>query len=357
MRTLFNRVHILLQYLVFGTTIALCQTTTEQKEYFEYQVLFTHENDFLGIGNQDDNYTGGAHLEVLVSDFGFRQPFYEFKGGKNFQFLGIGGTAYTPQDLNATSVVIGDRPYASLTYFGFGRISISDDFQQQVNSQLIIGLTGWQGPGEAQYYIHDNGWFGTTRPNPQGWDNQIGHNGSLVINYNMQYIKNIQFNYQKEPMTQLLRSSLLLGADVGNYMINLKAGFYFNLLNINTFPIFGGNNIGIPALLEENSEVSNKRGKIIRFHVFAEPKVRIVGYDATIQGLLFGDDSAYKIESGDINRLVFDFKAGFKLLILDKFYLGYNHFLRSKEFEDGKSIHYWGGITLGYTPLKKVLKR
>lgn len=333
-----------------------------QEEYFKHQFLFTIENDFLGVDNKDDNYTGGLNLDIVIPEFNFKQPFYKFPKGRHFQIISIGGTGYTPQDLTSTDIVIGDRPYASLTYLSFGKLSVSKNFKKQLNSQFIIGLTGWQGPGEVQYYLHDNNAFGSTRPNPQGWKNQIGYNGSFILNYNFQWIEN--FN-QKEnegeegetKKVEFLQPSWILGGKLGNYMINVETGIYLNIINVNSFPVFGANGIKIPTLLSyKNSDSSykeKKKSKFIRLHLFAEPKIRIVVYDVTLQGLLFGDDSPYVINSKDVNRLVLDIKSGIKILFFDKFFLGFNHYIRSREFKQGKTVHNWGGITFGYSSLTK----
>ncbi|WP_222984206.1 lipid A-modifier LpxR family protein [Flagellimonas meishanensis] len=341
--------YVLLSFLVLSNLLVA-------QELFDFQISFTHENDFLGISNQDDNYTGGAQLELLLPEFNFPQPFFELENGTNYQILALGGTAYTPQDLLATEVVLNDRPYASLTYMIFGKLSIGEESKSLLNSQLIFGLTGWQGPGEAQYYIHDRGWFGTTRPNPRGWDNQIGFNGSFVVNYNILRMQSFNLNYKDDLKTELFRPSWLIGGDFGNYMMNLEAGLYLNMLNINSFPVFGANTGGTPILLRatETSGTPKKGTKGFRLHLFAEPKVRLVGYDTTLQGLLFNDNSPYTIDSGNINRIVLDFKAGVKLLLANRFFIGYNHFLRTQEFKQGKNVHHWGGVTLGYTPLKSM---
>lgn len=90
------------------------------------QGVLSTDNDYFGIGNEDENYTGGLKVEILVPEVIKWLPFFKFnRGDKSLTInrFGIGGTAYTPQDLAAVEPVIGDRPYASLVFVNIGNSS------------------------------------------------------------------------------------------------------------------------------------------------------------------------------------------------------------------------------------------
>ena len=79
---------------------------TFSQSYFGYQITLTHENDFLGTYNNDENYTGGFNLEIVFPKSRIMQPFFELNNGKNFNSFSLGGTGYTPQDLASVDVVL-----------------------------------------------------------------------------------------------------------------------------------------------------------------------------------------------------------------------------------------------------------
>jgi hypothetical protein len=312
-----------------------------------FQTLLSVDNDFLGVNNKDENYTGGAKLEVQFPALKFWQPFYKFKNENCIQInrIGFGGTAYTPQDLVSIDVVSGDRPYASLLFLNFGLNSYDLINSQSIQSELIIGNMGSSAPGNAQAYIHENKWFGSERPVPLGWDNQIGYNGSFILNYNLRYLKSLKFFSTNSNSNDFnwVQTNLVGKFDLGNYMINLQGGFKLNLINLNSTILndYYPNIIGFVPV-----ESTYKK---VRFNVFIEPNVRIVGYNATLEGLLFNDKSIYKIEHSDIRRVLFELNTGFNLQLFDMFYFRYSFFGRSQEFEGGKPFHSWGGITLGFS--------
>jgi len=321
-----------------------------------FQALLTHENDFLFINNDDENYTGGLNLELTMTRWNVWQPFYKLSEDFNFQKLSIGGTGYTPQNLTSETVVFWDRPYASLTYLSIGLLSQNETKNASLISKLYLGLVGSSGPGKVQYFLHDRHVFGTTRPNPQGWDNQIGFDGSFVLNYNVRYMKDLSNGNYEEKAITIFKSYWTSGFDLGNYMISAQTGLYLDLFNINAFPVFGVDNSPIPVMVSTDDSFLTegffyqKKAPTFRFNIFAKPFVRLVGHNTTLEGLLFNDGSAYKIEGGNVNRLVFEFSGGINMVVNDNFYLRYVIFMRSREFSEGKSIHYWGGLTLGFSP-------
>lgn len=313
-----------------------------------FQVLIGHENDVFGPNNRDENYTGGLKLEVLTPQWGqFWQPFFRFKQVKslNIQRIAFGGTGYTPQDLAASTIVLNDRPYASLVYGSIGNTSYSPTNKWLVQSDLIIGWMGTKSPGQLQAYLHRNNWLGSTRPVPLGWDNQIGFDGAMIANYNTR-VQYFLSDYNPKSKVSFVQTSLTGRLDVGTYMINLQGGFKLNLLNWNS-SILHDYNPSHPTFNEEDFTVQPKK---LRFNLFIEPQMRLAAYNATLEGLMFTDNSVYTIPSSEVNRLLFELNTGINIQFYDLIYVKYMLFLRSREFEGGKPLHAWGGITLGLSP-------
>lgn len=328
-----------------------------------FQILVSHENDVLRFlaDNKDENYTGAFKLDLLTPVVNTWQPFYRFSGKEtyNAQRFSVGGTGYTPEDLEASNVLYDDRPYASIVFLSLGAISISEDITRQINSNLIIGAMGWSAPGEVQSYLHENEFLGTERPIPNGWDNQIGYDGSFVINYNAKFTKLTFKSGIINDKFEWVRGSYTLGADVGTYMNNLKAGFAVSLFNFNFIESI---NIdpSMPKFFEPSKEVlkENKglssgyvgESKKIRFNFFMAPELRFVAYNTTLQGLIINDDSPHTIDHSDINRFVLDVTAGFNIVLCDAIYLRYATAFRTQEYSGGKKRHHWGEISIGFSP-------
>jgi hypothetical protein len=325
-----------------------------------FQVILTTENDFLAINNADENYTGSLKIEAQFPEVAKWMPFFKYRTpGKSLtiQRAGIGGTAYTPQDLVSSEPVTNDRPYASLMFINFGNTSYNTESGAVLQSELVFGLVGTSLPGNAQSYIHEHRWFGTDRPIPMGWDNQIGYKGSLVINYNSKIEYPIFPGFDTGTNTSWLQLRVRGGADLGNYTANLKAGFKMNIVNLNAglMQDYSPNILGASIRgLTNNISAIDKPVNYpkIRMNVFVTPEIRAVAYNTTLEGLMFSDHSVYKIPHNDITRVVFDISAGFNILLYDQYYFKYAMYGRSQEYSDGKNFHYWGGISLGYSPAK-----
>ncbi|MCA0396403.1 MAG: lipid A deacylase LpxR family protein [Bacteroidetes bacterium] len=311
-----------------------------------YAISLTHENDFLATNNKDDNYTGGAKIEVLTPGLPIKYlPFYRFKeeNAVNIQRYQIGATAYTPQTLNTSQVVYGERPYASLVYIAVGNSAFSGNGKWIVQSDIVIGLMGKDQPGQAQKYIHEHHWFGSTRPVPEGWSNQIGYDGSFMLNYNSKILYLIAHTGNRCDF-ELARVMWSNKVDIGNYMTNLQTGFKINLLNYYT-TLLQGYTPTIPAEL-----IHTAKKTPIRFTVFIEPQVRWAAYNATLEGLLFDDKSIYKVPHSQVKRVLFELGTGIHIVLFDIVNITYSMYSRSREFDGGKSFHNWGSFTIGASP-------
>jgi lipid A 3-O-deacylase len=320
-----------------------------------YEVKISTENDFLGVGNNDENYTGGALLDFTTPEFKkICQPFFKFKDttAVNKQHFAFGGTAYTPQDLNEENPIFDDRPYASLVFLNIGKISTSLQKNSLIQSDLIIGLMGGPGPGSVQTILHKNHFLGSTRPIPNGWQNQIGNGGAFIFNYNTK-VQILLSKNDPQINTSNFKFCSIYGVgklDVGNFMINLQGGFRFDLFNIN-YGLYDYNPVIYPTILFPEKFNDDDKEKIkkknFKFNVFCEPNLRLVGYNATLEGLMFNDSSIHKLKNSDINGVLFELKTGVNFVFFNHFTLNYTFNGRSKEYSGGKPFHTWGTISIG----------
>ena len=74
--------------------------------------------------------------------------------------------------------------------------------------------------------------------------------------------------------------------------------------------------------------------------------VKLVGYNATLQGGLFNEKSVYTISDDRITRVVFDGMAGL-VLTYKRIGLECSKFYLSKEFLQGVE-HHWGRCVITY---------
>ncbi|MEO8534585.1 MAG: lipid A-modifier LpxR family protein [Flavobacterium sp.] len=340
---------ILIRNIVLAAMLLfLCDVKAQGKGF---QVLLTTENDFLAISNKDENYTGSIKIEAQFPELIKWFPFFKYKKPEKsltIQRIGIGGTAYTPQNLAASEPITNDRPYASLMFLNFGNTSYNLVSGAVLQSEIVIGAIGTSLPGNAQSYIHKHHWFGSTRDVPMGWDNQIGYKGSFIFNYNARIEYPVFPGFNADAKCNWLQLRIRGGAELGNYTANLKGGVKINVFNLNA-GIMQDYSPSVPGTFLKKAD---NIFPAIRMNVFIIPEIRTVAYNSTLEGLLFSDHSIYKIPHSDITRVVFDVSAGVNLLIKDRFYLKYAMYGRSREYSGGKNFHYWGGISLGYSPAR-----
>ena len=328
--------HFIFSLFFFSTTLLLAQN----KGILSAGLI--HDNDVFFFGNKDENYTGGLNIEVQIAGWDLGFPFLNLPNGQKVNRIMLGGTAYTPQDLASTNVIYNDRPYSSLTFFGLGNSAYDIEKQKELHSTLYLGSLGSSKPGEVQYFLHDRGFLGSTRPNPKGWHNQIAYPGSFIVQYRLRYRKAI------DNKTDWWSPYFTLGSDLGNYMTHLQSALGTQLKTKN-FKRFGDQTP--PPSLDENdinSDSNQHVSRKIQARLFTHLRYRWVGYNATLEGALFGDKSVHIISRDKIQRHLLEWQGGIQLLLPPKILVGYTFSLRSQEFSGGKKVHAWGAIGITF---------
>ena len=82
------------------------------------------------------------------------------------------------------------------------------------------------------------------------------------------------------------------------------------------------------------------------YYFYAQGRMNLIGYDASMQGGLFNRKSPYVIPGKDINRATLQADAGI-IVNFRKLYLSYTQSILTKEFNTG-TYHRWGGVSIGF---------
>jgi len=183
----------------------------------------------------------------------------------------------------------------------------------RIVSELNIGMMGPIAFGkQMQTGIHKA--IGGSIPG--GWKNQIGND--IVVNYRL--------GFEKE----FLRVKNI-------FLVNGNAD-----LNVGT--LFTNTSIGFNAILGllKNTATPNR----VSIYAYAQPKVNLIAYDASLQGGLLNNNNSYTIPAEDIERAVYHFNWGF-VMKFKKLYLEYSRTILTKEFSTGE-LSGWGGIRVGF---------
>jgi len=166
----------LLILLITGLTLPL-----PAEEWHYSRVDFTFEND--ADIREDSGYTEGAQLSMLMhredlNGSWFQIPLMSSYQREHFVSFAIAQQMFTPEELNATDPVTGDRPYAGWLYL---QSSLHQSSEVHLDSLRVkIGMVGQHAyMEEVQKFIH---WL-IGSPEPKGWGNQIGSRLGVQLDY------------------------------------------------------------------------------------------------------------------------------------------------------------------------------
>ena len=230
--------------------------------------------------------------------------------------ISIEHIGFTPQQYQLPEIQFGDRPFAAAIMFKSFLVATDTVKKSRTTSSLSLGIIG---PGafgkEMQAGIHRL----IDDKEPLGWKHQIRND--MVLNYQLGYEKKL-WSYN-----QLISLQTLAKAQLGTLFTHVSAGIN------STFGI-----IDSPFII-------NTRG--FRLYIYAQPTVKLVGYDATLQGGIFNKDSPYTISTTEVERVTAQFDFGV-ILKTRTLYFEYSRSLITREFENGQASA-WGGINIGFT--------
>ena len=283
-----------------------------------------YDNDLLA--GTDQYYTQGIHLEwVCPALAGNPLNRLLMVSGKNAPRFGIAleHNGYTPTSIRSNQILYGDRPFAGVIMLKVLGASSHSAQRYRLTSSLSLGMIGpVAGAEQIQRMIHR--W--TNGIDPQGWQYQIKND--LILNYEAGLEKNVFRS----------RYFLLNGVATG------RVGTLSTRLSAGATLMLGKLPSAVVAAFGERNIAGRKQRWAV--HLYAQPVVHWVGYDATLQGgLLFNRDSPYTLAGQAIERLVFEGRAGV-VFAVGSFYGEYSQSVISREFVTGEA-HGWGGVMVG----------
>jgi len=280
---------------------------------------FHYDNDYFAA--TDENYTQGYNFEVVLPSLEnnpINYLFYKPKDVSTKYGLSVEHIGFTPNDYVNEAIQFGDRPFAAAIILKSFMISKHLEKKTRLSQSLSLGLIG---PGafgkEMQVGIHK----ATGNKIPGGWDNQIKND--VVLNYRIDFEKQL---YIYNNLFAIQTNSTL---QLGTLFTNVSAGFNMQL-----------------GILNSTFETSKSK-KNFQIYLYGQPNVSVIGYDASLQGGLFNDDSPYTISSKGVERFTAQYNYGV-ILKTKTLYFEYTRSAITKEFKTGNPAK-WGGIRIGFT--------
>ncbi len=285
-------------------------------------VRLFYDNDAMAGTNR--YYTQGITAEVIsprFRDLYISQRFLLRIGRRARTYYGLGLThqAFSPENIEATDVVWGDRPYAGSLMLTHFLISNDKDRLLRMTTSIDLGLIG---PWSGSKLLNNS---------QLGWDNQV--KTDVVIGYNAQLEKGL---FESEGVDAQLFGKASLSTLRPH--LGLGGQFRMGLLNPYFYALHAS----------QRSIYGSRRIHDRQIYLIARGGLDVVAYDASLQGGLFHGglfaNDAYELTRRDISRLLGYFSIGFNAMYKG-LGLGYSHNLRSKSFKEGEG-HSWGQIRL-----------
>ncbi len=310
--------------LLFGLKLgAQIANTNFAPVKFENYFRFNYDNDFFSA--TDRYYTQGILIDFVHPVFKYSpvsKGLIKLNNARNYYGLHVQQDVYTPRSIRykGGSIYYGERPFTAVFFVSHILNSLQGYKKIALQTQIDLGIIGPEAKGEEeQKGIHK----ALNNIEPQGWDNQLSTD--IVINYRVKLEKGIidktYFN-----MNGFANARIgTLFSDVG-FGLNSRLGIFS--------PYF--NNLG----LERNP---NKKLKI---YFATSSGIKLVGYNATLQGGLTNTGNIYELPDKSISRLVAEVSGGV-VLAYNRLSLEYTKVYITREFKGGVD-HGWGKCVITY---------
>jgi|TARA_B100000315_G_C14511777_1_gene557310 hypothetical protein len=272
----------------------------------------------------DYYYTYGLEIKLILPVFNHTplSPIFP-KVSKSSNLIGcisIAQRLYTPKNIRDTLVQFNDRPFAATLELDHTLLSYNTRSGIEFLSRVQIGVIGPIAGGERFHRkIHE--WIKS--PDPKGWDYQIAND--IILNYDL------FLNYP------LIYKSSYKIATTGS----VHAGTLFDDIGVGLNFAAGKDQFVKKNLSIGSRKASNKKLKI---YFSGDAFLKLVLYNATLQGGLFSNNDPYVLKYSEISKLVFSANATLGLL-WKGIALSYTHYFLTKEFDMGTN-HNYGSFTL-----------
>jgi lipid A 3-O-deacylase len=306
---------------VFSQTTDSALVSQKLENYIRLQ----YDNDFFSA--TDRYYTQGIQLAVIHPVIRFSPFSYALirlnKNALNYYGLQFEQDCFTPRSIRYDTLNYTERPYAAVFFVSHALSSLNPEKKMALKTQLDLGVIGPCARCEdEQKAIHR----ALVNIQPLGWEYQLKTN--YIINYRAAFEKGIFNKTNREVIVNAAArlGTLYTDASVG---ITGRMGFfspYFSNLGMDKHHTYRKSNFQFYGILKGNA--------------------RLVGYNATLQGGVFGNDDIYTVADNKIDRVVVDALAGF-VLTYKRISLEYSKLYISREFSGGLD-HGWGKCVIMY---------
>ena len=305
------------------------------QEYWGIQL----ENDFFARSG-DRYYTHGTQVSRMlmheppqwIQGIAALFPAFESDGQIRAVNYTVGQTIFTPDDTEATALVVNDRPYAGYLYFSAALLSsVSRHNNIDVGNllEMTIGIVGPASLAEnAQTRYHEL----IDIDVPQGWDNQLSNEPGFGISYarfwrhitplygNLQFGMTPHVNVELGNVYSYVASGLMFrsGTQLGNDLAppNIRPGF--------------------PGLSFFKSSQQSS------WYVFAGIEARAVARNIFLDGNTFRDSHSVnkKLLVGDLQFGVVFQTGGMRFAL--------SNMIRTKEYDSQKDKTHFGAVNISF---------
>ncbi|MHC1776218.1 MAG: lipid A deacylase LpxR family protein [Lentimicrobium sp.] len=232
---------------------------------------------------------------------------------------------FTPLTTKEAPTLANDRPYASALFIRYSQVSEDEQAEIRLSSAIDAGVIGEVALGQMlQRSVHAGI---PSNDEPLGWETQIKND--LVLNYSADIQKQLVKSRHNEVYAE---GSAMLGTLYTRATMGVNA-------------VIGVYRPGLTPLPADYSQISANSSPW-QYGARGGLELRMVVYDATLQGGMFNKNNVYALKPDEIERLVAAIHFGL-FVSYQKFGLSVSQYYLSPEFEEGGQ-HFWGQIGLQF---------
>jgi len=304
--------------------------------FLSFFSTFIHAQNFkneLGLKSDNDSYLGQGSDKYYTNGLflNFRHALDQQKLPQGIEKktyeITLGQKMFNPYSGYAPDPATQDRPFAGYLY-AEGAMNWFYSNESTLKTSVQVGTTGKNSLAEAgQELLHRVIGFYDL----EGWDYQIKN--ELALNLSAQYTRLLG-----RVADNAVEFSFEGYANLGTTFTGAGAGLLFRTGSLNQ--LFNsaytnaviGNNAKTKALVKRE------------FFFYAKPQLNLVGYDATIQGSVFNNNSPVTFGQ---KPLVFAQQLGIDYSS-QRFTFDFGVLFKTKEVKSVARAHQWGSISMFY---------
>jgi hypothetical protein len=281
------------------------------------------ENDWFG--GTDERYTSGIkHQWLSAEGKGARLARLLLRAGEADVVrygVGAGQSIFVPETITVAAPQPGQRPYAGWLYLEAQSV-VRRRSGATDTLKLQAGVVGpWSLAEDAQKTLHRSFDFVT----PRGWDNQLRNEPGVAVSIDRQWRRRLGERLELLPHA---------GVSLGNVLTEARAGAIFRI----------GSDLpadGVPARVSPARPAAGAHGRGgFSWQVYAGGRARAVAQNIFLDGNTFRDSLSVEKQT-----LVGEIEAGFALRA-GRASFGYNHVLRTKEYQGEPNAQDFGAVTI-----------